>query len=63
MITQDTVKDRLILIIENEGINQKFIAKRTLIAESTLSKYKNGISELKYNELERLDTFLKSKGY
>lgn len=60
---KETIKNRLAVLIAEEGINQKHIAKKLEIAESSLSKFKNGTYNLPYSELAKLDTFLTQKGY
>lgn len=63
MSVQDITREKLIKFIELEGVNQKFITGKTGIVESNLSRFKNNTLNLKYSDLERLNTFLKSKGY
>ncbi len=63
MSIQDLTRDKLSDFIENEGTNQKFIALKTGIIESNLSRFKNNVLNLKYSDLKRLDEYLKSKGY
>lgn len=60
---QEEMRNRLRKLIASEGITQKFIANRVCIDEPVLSKFKNGKAILFNNDLEKLDTFLKSKGY
>ena len=68
-MTQETLKKnqnlrkRLINIIKNEGVNQKHISKKTNIAESILSRFKNGKCQLGLIDRESLEKFLRSKGY
>lgn len=63
MDMQKNIRDRLNLLINNEGINQKFISTKTCISQPNLSKYRHGTYDLRYIELNILDDFLKSKGY
>lgn len=60
---QDTIRERLIELISNEGVSQKHISQKTDIAESSLCKFKKATYELRYSELERLQEFIKSRGY
>lgn len=63
MSIQDLTRDKLIKFIQQEGTNQKFIAIKTGIIESNLSRFKNKALNLKYSDLERLNQFLSAKGY
>ena len=49
--------------ITNEGVSQKFITKQTGISESMLSLFKNGKTQLGLLDREKLNGFLKQKGY
>lgn len=62
-MSQEELRDRLLALITNEGINQKFIAKQTHISEGLLSRFKNNKAELRLLDRESLDKFLQSKGY
>lgn len=62
-MSQEELRDRLLNLIKNEGINQKFIAKQTRISEGLLSRFKNAKAELRLLDRESLDLFLQSKGY
>lgn len=62
-MSQEDLRTRLLSIIRNEGVNQKFIAKQTKISEGLLSRFKNQKAELDLIDRESLNNFLKSKGY
>ena len=62
-MSQEDLRTRLLSIIRNEGVNQKFIAKQTKISEGLLSKFKNQKAELDLIDRESLNNFLQSKGY
>ena len=62
-MSQEDLRTRLLSIIHNEGVNQKFIAKQTKISEGLLSRFKNQKAELDLIDRESLNNFLKSKGY
>lgn len=63
MEMQQDLRKRLCELIVSEGVTQKFIADRLEIDAPVLSKFKNGKAVLFNSDLEKLDTFLKSKGY
>lgn len=60
---QDELKNRLVALLKNEGINQKFISKKTKISESVLSRFKNDKTELDMIDYQALSDYLLSKGY
>lgn len=60
---QQELRERLLNIIKNEGVNQKFISKQTRINEGLLSRFKNDKAELDYLDSRALDNYLKSRGY
>ena len=60
---QDELKNRLVALLKNEGINQKFISKKTKISESVLSRFKNNKTELDMIDYQALSDYLLSKGY
>ena len=62
-MSQEDLRTRLLSIIHNEGVNQKFIAKQTKISEGLLSRFKNQKAELDLIDRESLNKFLQSKGY
>lgn len=62
-MSQEDLRSRLLNIIRNEGVNQKFIAKQTNINEGLLSRFKNQKTELDLIDRESLNTYLLSKGY
>ena len=62
-MSQQTLRERLLNIIKNEGVNQKFISKQTRINEGLLSRFKNDKAELDYLDSRSLDNYLQSKGY
>ena len=62
-MSQEDLRTRLLSIIRNEGVNQKFIAKQTKISEGLLSRFKNQKAELDLIDRESLNKFLQSKGY
>lgn len=62
-MSQEDLRSRLLNIIRNEGVNQKFIAKQTNINEGLLSRFKNKKTELDLIDRESLNTYLLSKGY
>lgn len=62
-MSQEDLRTRLLSIIRNEGVNQKFIAKQTKISEGLLSRFKNQKTELDLIDRESLNNFLQSKGY
>lgn len=62
-MSQEELRDRLLALIKNEGINQKFIAKQTRISEGLLSRFKNNKAELHLLDRESLDKFIQMKGY
>lgn len=62
-MSQEDLRTRLLSIIRNEGVNQKFIAKQTKISEGLLSRFKNGKADLFLSDRESLNNFLQSKGY
>lgn len=62
-MSQEALRERLLKIIRYEGVNQKFIAKRTKISEGLLSRFKNNKAELDLIDSESLDKYLLSKGY
>lgn len=62
-MSQEDLRTRLLSIIHNEGVNQKFIAKQTKISEGLLSRFKNQKAELDLIDRESLNNFLQSKGY
>lgn len=63
IMSQEDLRSRLLNIIRNEGVNQKFIAKQTNINEGLLSRFKNRKTELDLIDRESLNTYLLSKGY
>ena len=62
-MSQEDLRTRLLSIIHNEGVNQKFIAKQAKISEGLLSRFKNQKAELDLIDRESLNKFLQSKGY
>lgn len=62
-MSQEDLRTRLLSIIHNEGVNQKFIAKQAKISEGLLSRFKNQKAELDLIDRESLNNFLHSKGY
>ena len=62
-MSQEDLRTRLLSIIRNDGVNQKFIAKQAKISEGLLSRFKNQKAELDLIDRESLNNFLKSKGY
>ena len=62
-MSQEDLRTRLLSIIHNEGVNQKFIAKQAKISEGLLSRFKNQKAELDLINRESLNNFLQSKGY
>lgn len=62
-MSQEDLRIRLLSIIHNEGVNQKFIAKQAKISEGLLSRFKNQKAELDLIDRESLNNFLQSKGY
>jgi hypothetical protein len=62
-MSQEDLRTRLLSIIHNEGVNQKFIAKQAKISEGLLSRFKNQKAELDLIDRESLNNFLQSKGY
>lgn len=62
-MSQEDLRTRLLSIIRNEGVNQKFIAKQAKISEGLLSRFKNQKAELDLIDRESLNNFLQSKGY
>ena len=62
-MSQQKLRERLLNIIKNEGVNQKFISKQTRINEGLLSRFKNDKAELDYLDSRSLDNYLQSKGY
>ena len=62
-MSQEDLRTRLLSIIRNEGVNQKFIAKQAKISEGLLSRFKNQKAELDLIDRESLNKFLQSKGY
>lgn len=62
-MSQEKLRDRLLNIIKNEGMTQKFIAKQTRISEGVLSRFKNSKVELDWIDSQTLDKFLQVKGY
>ena len=63
VMPQDELKNRLVALLKNEGINQKFISKKTKISESVLSRFKNDKTELDMIDYQALSDYLLSKGY
>lgn len=63
VMPQDELKNRLVALLKNEGINQKFISKKTKISESVLSRFKNNKTELDMIDYKALSEYLLSKGY
>lgn len=63
MLSQETLRDRLLKYIKVEGVNQKHIARKAKISESDLSRFKNKKSELGYIDSKSLDKFLTNKNY
>ena len=62
-MSQEDLRTRLLSIIGNEGVNQKFIGKQAKISEGLLSRFKNQKAELDLIDRESLNNFLQSKGY
>lgn len=62
-MSQELLRNRLLDIINAEGVNQKHIARKTGINESLLSRFKNKKCDLDFWDEESLDKFLMSKGY
>lgn len=64
-MSQEKLRERLLNLIEEEGVSQKHIAYRTNINEGLLSRFKNhrDNSDLDLIDRESLDEFLTSKGY
>lgn len=62
-MSQEFLRERLLNFIENEGVNQKFIANQTKISETTLSRFKNGKVKLYLADRESLNSYLLLKGY
>ena len=63
VMEQQLLRERLLQFICEEGVNQKYIAKKTRINEGLLSQYKNCKHDLRLLDRESLDEFLRSKGY
>ncbi len=63
VMEQQVLRERLLRFICAEGVNQKYIAKKTRINEGLLSQYKNCKHDLRLLDRESLDEFLASKGY
>ena len=57
------LRTRMMDYITNEGVMQRFITKQTGISESMLSLFKNDKTQLGLIDREKLDGFLKQKGY
>jgi len=62
-MNQEELKDRLLKIIREEGVMQKYLAKHIGICETLLSRFKNGKAELGLIDSKALDSYLQSKGY
>ena len=62
-MSYEKLRERLLNIIKNEGVNQKFIANQTNISEALLSRFKNGKTNMYSCDRESLDKYLSSKGY
>lgn len=63
MVDKEMLRERLLKYINNEGVNQKFIANQTKISETSLSRFKNRKAELYLVDCDSLDEYLSSKGY
>lgn len=57
------LRTRMMDYITNEGVSQKFITKQTGISESMISLFKNDKTQLGLLDREKLNGFLKQKGY
>ena len=57
MLSNDNIKNRLIKFIDNEGVNQAFIAT------SSLSRFKTGTYCLSQKELKKIADYLSVRGY
>lgn len=62
-MSQELLRERLLNYINNEGVNQKFIANQTKISETSLSRFKNRKAELYLVDCDSLNSYLLSKGY
>ena len=62
LITQNSVRERLVKLTQ-DGFMSKAVAKNTAIAESSLSKFKNGKYDLPHSELIILANWLTNKGF
>lgn len=60
---QSELRKRLRKFLASEGTTQKFIATKTCIDTSILSRFKNDKIDLESVDIMLLDDFLKEKGY
>lgn len=60
---QKELRKRLLSFIELEGVTQKFIAEKTSVNTSILSRFKNGQIDLDRVDVDLLNDYLHSKGY
>lgn len=63
MINKELLHERFCSFLKEEGVTQKFIAKKLKISESILSRWKKKNVELDLLDSEKLDEFLTNKGY
>lgn len=57
------LRERLKDYHEKEGVSYKFIAQQLGVTVGVMYNYTSGIRELKEQIQERLDQFLKERGY
>ena len=57
------LRERLKDYHEKEGVSYKFIAQQLGVTIGVMYNYTSGIRELKEQVQERLDQFLKERGY
>lgn len=59
----ELLRERLKKFLSNEGVSQKFIASKTNINPSNLSKFKNNKDDLGICDRNSLEKFLAEKNY
>lgn len=60
---QEAVRQRLISLIEQDGVKQVHVSRCVHIPTPLLSRFKNKERELNQKSLHELDKFLTSKGF
>lgn len=60
---QENMRERFKSYLEDTGVTQSFLSKKLEIPTDVLSRFKTGQRDLYESYLEKLDEYLKTKGY